>query len=122
MAWFDPSLYKPGNKRCPKCGRIQWGHLPYPGIFSLECTCARCHPALGADRHRFLLSSLCRIVLWCAYFIPIIYLRPIAAWKVWAGFAAFPGAMFLVSWWFESFKLRGSPEEPKQQTGVNPKG
>lgn len=61
MAWFDPPLYKPRNKKCPNCGKGQWWHL-FTGPFWSNWQCTNCQSILGFDHGRQQLAYL----IWAA--------------------------------------------------------
>jgi hypothetical protein len=107
MAWFNPPLNKRGNKRCPDCGKTQWGHL-LNGWFMSEWHCSECQAVLGVDGWRYLLSGLARVAVYSAILLSIILLRPVPTWTFLAAFVAFVAMTALIAWWFDSVKLKST--------------
>lgn len=123
MAWFNPPLHKPGNKRCPKCGKTQWGRWPWNGLFSLEWQCPKCMSSLKADVGRHWLGSLCRVIVIIAFLswsLVFTVLREGPGWLVIPALMATWAAIFLVSLWIDSYELK-STEGVFSESG-NPKG
>jgi len=104
MAWFDPPLYKPGNKKCPSCGspvrRESMGYL-----WSTRY-CTQCESALRHDLGRFFAGLVLVAPLLAAW-----------AWSIWDEsllpwwvhlllLAGYLLALVLNMWWFPSIKLR----------------
>jgi hypothetical protein len=115
MAWFDPPLYKPGNKRCPNCGHpLGWNRWWGSSIvrFWAGWRCTKCQSVLTFDVGRRIAWAL----LWIAVAIGWWMTKPFS-WPVIlnGGFTfviallALFAATGLVWWWFESFKLKSTP-------------
>lgn len=114
MALFEPPLYKPGNKRCPNCGKVQWRHLS-PGLLSSEWHCPKCQSVLGVDGWRLLLSSLARAVVYFAFFMAVILPRPIEIRRLAVAIIAFVGMWALVIWWLDSLKLKSTTGQAQSE-------
>ena len=103
MAWFDPPLYKPGNRRCPNCANpVRRESMGY--LWSTRY-CTQCGSTLRHDIGRFfaglvLVAPLLAVWVWCIWE---------NAWQSWADFLSFVSyllALGLNLWWFPSTKLR----------------
>jgi uncharacterized protein (DUF983 family) len=115
MAWFDPPLYKPGNKRCPSCGNpVWWASLWSLWNGSSTYLCSRC----GADLKVAVGRSILGWVLPAAFF-------SLWLWSIsidppppeWAGAPFMYGGILLLilaQWWFTSVGL--SEKVPLEQT------
>lgn len=66
MGYFNPPLYKIGNKKCPHCGHNQgWLDRQRPWFREVSWKCSNCRSALKLDWRRHwagvLISPLCLI-------------------------------------------------------------
>lgn len=117
MAWYDPPLYKPGNKRCPRCGKYQWRPLLGAGLWA-RWNCPMCHTVLALDRLRFFISWL----LWAAVLAMFLFVipgpRPASA--LWIHVVAWLVLSVLIFEWGQSVRLKSIPERPSAE--VDPKG
>ena len=112
MAWFDPPLYKPGNKRCPSCGspvrRESMGYL-----WSTRY-CTQCGAALRHDIGRFFVGLVLIAPLLAAWTWSIL---DATVWPPWAHILSFAGYLLALAlnWcWFPSVRLREkAPLKPR---------
>jgi len=103
MAWFNPALYKFGNKKCPTCGNpVGWKRLWFGDFVWTEWRCPKCQSALGWDLgRRGMLAILIGGVLAVVYTFGDLHKLP--NWAVFLGLIIF----FLCAWWWlESVVLR----------------
>ncbi len=115
---LGPPLYRPGNKRCPKCGKSQWWHL-LTGLSWRGWHCSGCRSSLDWDHRRQLVSYLLWVVF-CAYvFVSSVFLQPWRVWH-WVTFAALLAAVWFLRWWLDSVRLISAPDQASSK--VNPKG
>lgn len=99
------------------CGKTQWGHWPYPGLFSLEWQCPKCHSALKADVGRHRLGHLSRIAVHLTYLVMqgiSIFVWPKSAWVIFVALAACIVLVIPISLWVDSYSLKRLPEEAGQ--------
>jgi uncharacterized protein (DUF983 family) len=112
MAWFDPPLHKPGNKKCPSCGNsVRRESMGY--LWSTRY-CTQCGAALRHDLARFfmglvLIAPLVAVWVWCIWDETV--------WPLWArclSFVVYLLALGLNWWWFPSISLREkAPSKPR---------
>ncbi len=102
MALFNPPLYKPGNKKCPNCGRGQWFQLNPLMLSSWSWECRQCKAILEDDAGRSTLSWLFRTAF---VVLGILGLRP---WDIsgWFYVAMVVGGLVVVTWWFDTVRLK----------------
>ncbi len=104
MAWFDPPLHKPGNKKCPSCGspvrRESMGYL-----WSTRY-CGQCGSALRHDLRRFFMGLVLIAPLLAAYLWSIFDETVLPPWAHFLSFAGYLLALGLHWWWFPSVRLR----------------
>lgn len=78
MAWFDPPLYKPGNLRCPECGKHQgWYRAFGPWVwegYHHDWKCAGCQTSLKYDLGRRLAIVIPMIPL--SVLMAVLWPRP----------------------------------------------
>ena len=116
MAWFNPPLCKPGNKRCPSCGQTQWDHVLNNWFYS-KWHCSRCQSVLRLDVRRKLMGSLACAAGYSAILFPILLMRPLApAWTLFPAIIAFVGMAVLTVWWFESVNLKSTSGQPQSHS------
>lgn len=108
MAWFDPPLYKPGNRKCPKCGQPHaWKLLQA----SMVRTCSKCQSVLILDYRRLAVLPI--------PLIPIIIASIAVAVLVDSDLLRFVGLLALLAsswlplWWLLSWRLGGTQEAPQ---------
>ncbi len=113
------SFFKPGNKRCPNCGRHQgwyrsWGPWPLQ-FYPYKWNCAECQTSLRYDMGRYL------AVVWLAIAPLLLIGESLAETRwIWAAFILIFPLAFLGKWWAASIRR---VEEPLPRTQkVNPKG
>ena len=105
MAWFDPPLYKPGNRKCPKCGQPQaWKLLRA----SMVRTCSKCQSVLIPDYRRLAaipipLTAIAIASIAVAVLVHSDLLR-------FVGLLALLASSWLPLWWLLSWKLGGTGE------------
>ena len=116
MAWFNPPLYKHGNKKC-----LNWGHSSgwwgWPGRSWAwaKWNCPNCQSVLGIDLGRRAVQA---IAVGLPYAL-VLSLGNVHKWPGWAGISFFAGwvVLFLLAWWwFDSVVLRRPAE---QASGVS---
>jgi len=106
MSWFNPPLYKPGNKKCPVCGeRVSWirvyvwsGH---------QWNCPRCRSILAKDTGRLVTGVILLL-------LPFTLVWTAASvfwdWPLWVmisfGIPWWVWATALGGLWFDSVVLR----------------
>ena len=100
MAWFNPPLYKFGNKKCPTCGNpVKWKRLFFTSVWA-EWRCPKCQSALGRDLGRRVVGViLIGIVLAVATTFGNL-LEPL--WTVILGSVIF---LICAGWWLDSVVL-----------------
>lgn len=114
MAWFDPPLYKPGNRKCPKCGQPQgWG------LFQsrLAQVCPRCQSALTLDFRRLAVLPILLIVFVIADIAVVLLVDSILSMVI--GLLALLVASWFAPAWLASWKLKSAPELPQALSGPN---
>ena len=108
MAWFNPPLYKHGNRKCPNCGHaVRWAlHLFGTGG---DWDCPKCHAGLGWDNARKISGA----VIFVGIIAPILVFTLSGDLPIRAFFLALIlGPPFLL-WWFDSVVVR----RPAEQAG-----
>jgi ribosomal protein S27AE len=111
MAWFDPPLHKPGNKKCPSCGNpVWWASMWWGFNGSSAFLCSRC----GAELKVAVIRSILGWFLCVAYY-PLWFWILTLGWGWAISFLIYGGILFfiLVQWWFTSVRLseRVPPEQ-----------
>jgi hypothetical protein len=103
MAWFDPPLYKPGNKQCPSCGSpVWWASMSSWWNGSSTYLCSRCATELKVDMNRSALGWVVCVAYYAVWFWILSF-----GW----GWSVLPfvygGILFCVFtlWWFTSVGL-----------------
>lgn len=115
MAWFDPPLYKPGNRRCPKCGQPQaWKLLRA----SMVRTCSKCQSVLIPD-YRRLAALPIPLTATIIASIAVAVLVDSELWRL-VGLLALLVAPWLCLWWLLSWRIRATTETP-QATSTPPR-
>ncbi len=112
MAWFDPPLHKPGNKRCPNCGKGQLRHL-LTGPFWSNWRCRGCQSILGFDHGRQQLAYL----IWAAICLGnTLWIVVPDHWR-WVALLFIPAVIAVLVFrvcWVDSVKLERTPEANPQ--------
>jgi hypothetical protein len=110
MAWFNPPLYKPGNKKCPNCGqRVSWtlfwfGDLKWGNAVWTKWPCRRCQSVLGWD-----LGRRAIIVVPIGALVAVTIAGATGTWPGWAKILLIAGWLVLALvwwWWFDSVVVR----------------
>lgn len=115
MAWFNPPLYKPGNKTCPSCGHHQ-GNYKFGQNRRKPWPCPECHSLLVYDRGRQVISwvllvpfLLLMVMLFLYASVPVLVL----------GLVSSVVLSWMLGWWLESYRLKeasGDPSAVPQRT------
>jgi uncharacterized protein (DUF983 family) len=104
MAWFDPPLYKPGNKKCPSCGNpVRRESMGY--LWSTRY-CTQCGVALRHDIGRVFVGLVLVAPLLAAWAWSIWDESLLPGWSHLLLLAGYLLALVLNMWWFPSIKLR----------------
>jgi hypothetical protein len=117
MAWFDPPLYNPGNKKCPSCGNpVGWTAMWWWAYGSSTYLCSRC----GSELRVAIGRSILGWALSAAYYA--LWLWVLTSGPEWAGLPFMYGGILLLVftlWWFTSVGL--SERVPlEQRAGFDP--
>jgi len=103
MAWFDPPLHKPGNKKCPSCGNpVGWASMWWWWNGSSTSLCSRC----GAELRFAVGRAIMGWALCVAYYA--LWLWILSSGPEWTGVPfMYGGILFCVftQWWFASAGL-----------------
>ena len=108
MAWFEPPLYRPGNKKRPSCGHPQgWNGFWHSGLWE-EWRCSKCQSALTQDYRRrslFWGLDIAAVFIWSAV---DVFMN--LSWPIGASIGLF--ILFIIlclaSWWFQSTRLKST--------------
>lgn len=110
MAWLDPPLSKPGNRRCPKCGAGQGLYL-FLNMRNPWSTweCCECGRRLGLNARRYWLGSFLSAVSILVLFFPLVMVlfRLLSMWAVPIAILALGGVALIIEWWFLSIEVKG---------------
>lgn len=120
MAWSDPPIHKPGNKKCPKCGSGQGLYL-FLNMRNPWSTweCCECGYRLGIDARRFWPGCVLAFPTLFAVFPLFVLLFPLLSiWAIPIAFLAVGAAVGIIHWWFLSIEVKGKGLNRE----LNPKG
>lgn len=111
MAWFNPPLYKLGNKNCPNCGHPSgWWDWGLGSWAWSKWNCPKCQSVLGIDLGR----RAAQAVVVGVPFALVLILGEVHTWSAWAKVSFLVGWLIffvLAGWWFHSWVLRRPAKE-----------
>ena len=118
MAWSSAPLTKPGNHRCPRCGRglffhVSWGRSAW--------RCPKCQSLLEWDSPRHQAAMLIGLLVQCASFLPVV-LTPNRPSVLYGTVAVGIVIITFIHWWLASIipveQPPGSPSAPDKPPGT----
>ena len=110
MAWFDPPLYRLGNKKCPYCGEPQGGYR-FVQNRRKPWLCPKCRSALIYDRRRMLVNWILLVPVLCVLVLAFVLPTPLRL----LGLLLAIGLLFAATWWLESYRLKSTPERTDEK-------
>jgi hypothetical protein len=106
MAWYESALTKPGDKKCPHCGRPQGWDCFWRGVLPWW-RCSTCRSALTVDGRRSALIWALYIPLLLAWSVVLRLTDP--SWPVTLIEAStLIAIVYLALWWLQSCKLKST--------------